>query len=537
MPVYVDAQTVNKRRVISTATAKKKVVKKGADNERRTIKIQQPIKEADASVSQREYNNTTAPIHSSVVDKMISVASDPDVYIKYYVDRQMKLWQQRNSYEDLNMYKVRTQPTVKKAKFEEFFDKATSSYADLSMLTLGISGATLGEYDETNNTFLITFPTYGQIALKVKSEEAADFRNSWHRVDFSNIKFAPIKSLITGKSKIALSNITITNISNFKYYNWSIVDNAPHQKLPPDKMVITNLGDVMGNKIVIDTAQISDVDVIVPTRNKMPFTYALIIGNEYYKNLQIEPEFKMDASFAINDAVIFREYCNKILGVPLAQTKLLVNATHSQMLYGIEWLIDQLKLENGAASIIVYYAGLVLPDERTEEPFLLPVDYDNLTLLRAVGLENLYRRLSDYPLARTTVLLDARHKVKEREEEFKVEVDPFEDAKSKRSKNTYSSKPAGPKGPAEITLQPFGNTVTFASKASGENSGTSYDKRHGYFTYYLLKTIQETKGNITYRELQNGIYNNIYTGGGRRILPVTASEDIGDWEEWIVNRW
>jgi hypothetical protein len=101
------------------------------------------------------------------------------------------------------------------------------------------------------------------------------------------------------------------------------------------------------------------------------------------------------------------------------------------------------------------------------------------------------------------------------------------------------TQPTSLKDPNEIVNVPYGNSIVFASKASGENAGSSAEFKHGNFTYYLLKAIQQTKGNITYRVLNDAIYNNLYNidaGAGRRAFPVTISDDVEEWEDWQLSR-
>ncbi|MDE5840948.1 MAG: hypothetical protein K2H49_08510, partial [Muribaculaceae bacterium] len=46
-----------------------------------------------------------------------------------------------------------------------------------------------------------------------------------------------------------------------------------------------------------------------------------------------------------------------------------------------------------------------------------------------------------------------------------------------------------------------GNTVVF-SATEGNQTAMGYDEQqHGFFTYYLLKSLQESKGNITLQGL------------------------------------
>ena len=46
-----------------------------------------------------------------------------------------------------------------------------------------------------------------------------------------------------------------------------------------------------------------------------------------------------------------------------------------------------------------------------------------------------------------------------------------------------------------------GNMVVFASSSGEERSLPYEEKEHGFFTYFLLKKLQETKGNTSYGEL------------------------------------
>ena len=54
-----------------------------------------------------------------------------------------------------------------------------------------------------------------------------------------------------------------------------------------------------------------------------------------------------------------------------------------------------------------------------------------------------------------------------------------------------------------------GNLIIFTS-SSGDQSSLSYkDKQHGMFTYFLLKRLQETKGEISYYELAKYVKENV----------------------------
>ena len=61
--------------------------------------------------------------------------------------------------------------------------------------------------------------------------------------------------------------------------------------------------------------------------------------------------------------------------------------------------------------------------------------------------------------------------------------------------------------PKSETLE--GNTVVF-SASSGDETAMTYEKnQHGLFTYYLLKKLQETKGDVNYKDLSDYIIRNV----------------------------
>ena len=56
---------------------------------------------------------------------------------------------------------------------------------------------------------------------------------------------------------------------------------------------------------------------------------------------------------------------------------------------------------------------------------------------------------------------------------------------------------------------PKGNMFTL-SAASGQETAMPYkEKNHGLFTYYLLKKLQESKGNVTLKELSDYVIDNV----------------------------
>ena len=56
---------------------------------------------------------------------------------------------------------------------------------------------------------------------------------------------------------------------------------------------------------------------------------------------------------------------------------------------------------------------------------------------------------------------------------------------------------------------PHGNMFTL-SATSGQETALPYkEKNHGLFTYYLLKALQNSKGNITLKDLSETVIDNV----------------------------
>lgn len=246
-------------------------------------------------------------------------------------------------------------------------------------------------------------------------------------------------------------------------------------------ILMTQTKQPVVNSTANNSIPIPEVDINIPVNNKVrPNTYALIVGNEDYSTYQTGLSIEVNVDYAINDAKIFKEYCQSTMGIPERQIKLLTNATSGQMAQGIEWLRNLAKIDNGKAELIFYYSGHGLPEEQTKEAYLIPVDISGNNVSLGIKLADVYKKLSEYPSARVAVFLDACF------------------SGGARNQTLVSMKGVKVK-PKDSYLD--GNMVVLASSSGIESSGVYHEKQHGYMTYFLLKKIQETQGNITYKEL------------------------------------
>jgi len=231
----------------------------------------------------------------------------------------------------------------------------------------------------------------------------------------------------------------------------------------------------------VNTPLVIDVDQIKPLGIKPnPNRFALIIGNEDYSSYQTSLRSESNVDYAARDAEIFKKYAIHVLGVPEENIIFNTNARAIQMHRDLNKINMITSITKGKSEIFFYYAGHGFPDEKTQEPYLIPVDVSGSDLDFALKLSDVYAKLTEHPSQRVTVFLDACF------------------SGGARNQGLVAARGVKVK-PKENVFR--GNMVVF-SASSGDQSSLPYeDMQHGMFTYFLLKKLKETKGNVTYKEL------------------------------------
>lgn len=233
---------------------------------------------------------------------------------------------------------------------------------------------------------------------------------------------------------------------------------------------------------VAKNTPMSDVDKNIPiTKKSMDDTYVLIIANEDY-------QFVDPVSFASHDGEMFKEYCIKTLGIPEKQIRYCPNASYGILTGGIDWLKYALdNFENSKA--IVYYCGHGIPDEKTGDAYIIPVDGMGTNTTTCYSLNQLYKTLSSTKASRITYFMDACFTGANKEGSMLVAA---RGVAREAKKETLA-----------------GNAVVFSASSGDETAMTYAEKGHGLFTYFLLKKLQETEGNVSYQELYEYINQNV----------------------------
>lgn len=298
-----------------------------------------------------------------------------------------------------------------------------------------------------------------------------------------------------------------------KYSENKTINIHLNQKLASNKIVIDSEKEVR-QEIQIASLT-SDVDKNIPKTSFVnDKTFVVIIANENYQSVSNVP-------FAINDGEVFSKYCNQTLGIPQTHIRLVKNATLNNIKHEIDWLsqvIDTYKEED--TRVIFYYAGHGIPDESNKTSYLLPVDGHGHDVSTGYRLDNLYKKLGELPSESILVLLDACFSGSTRE----------------------GGMLASARGVAikAKSGQPIGNMVVMSASQGDETAYPYKEKQHGMFTYFLLKKLQDTKGDVTLSELSDYVTKEVtrksIVENDKIQTPVLipSSDVAGNWQNWNI---
>lgn len=138
------------------------------------------------------------------------------------------------------------------------------------------------------------------------------------------------------------------------------------------------------------------------------------------------------------------------------------------------------------AKYIVYYAGHGIPDEKGN-CCLLPTDVSINDAENGFNLSELYKSLGSLTTNNVLVFIDACFSGNDRNGEIVMNDEHRGVMIEMREENVPE------------------NVVVMTATSQKETALAYNEKGHGYFTYFLLKKLQETKGDVTYGELYDYI--------------------------------
>lgn len=222
----------------------------------------------------------------------------------------------------------------------------------------------------------------------------------------------------------------------------------------------------------------SDIDFSIPASDQhRENTFCLIIANEKYTKKDT-PGVK----FAAQDGETFKNYCIRTLGIPDENITMNKNCTYLQMRDNIRWLNMIAENYSNEASFIIYFAGHGVPDEKGN-CMLMPADVSINDVNNGFSLRELYTTLGKLTSKSALVLIDACFSGNTRDD-----VTALNETHRGIVHNVRKEQASG--------------NVVVLSATSNTETALSYDeKAHGLFSYYVMKKLQETKGEVTFGEL------------------------------------
>lgn len=284
---------------------------------------------------------------------------------------------------------------------------------------------------------------------------------------------------------------------------------GPHYRRSSLQIVVHGAFDAAAKSL--EAALLNDeyVDFNIPhiEENLNSKTYALIIAEEEYT----APLPNCD--FATNDGDVLHQYFVHTLGIPTRHVKVLHNAGRQEIYNeGIHWLKDIIKAQSGDVHIIIYYAGHGVSNQKWA-PFLMPsgVDVSKIRAFRSkTGAlpEDIVLKGGDAEkILNQCISLDTLTGWFNRVEalSYTFIIDASFDGIQRNGKPFFTIK----KESKRYRTPRVRSDIVIFMAADGDKTAYSFiDQHHGFFTYYILKELKYTRGEITFQDLFNNVTKN-----------------------------
>ena len=365
------------------------------------------------------------------------------------------------------------------------------------------------EFGDDNNIFSTN--------LKLNNQQIGDLLPGQDKI--INLRFAVNNEYAGGD----VLPIKVKLKESYNEYGGNFPLNLELKKVTQAAKSISIDGEYAKVTVINEASLSSDVDKNIPVDSIVnEYKYALIIGNENYSKHQTGLKAESNVDYAINDAFAFKKYAESTLGVPKDHITYVTDALSSKMKSEIAKLVELSKIESmqNKIEIIFYYAGHGFPDDNTKKGYLVPVDITGSTVTSGIALTDLYKDLSNENVKKASIFLDACFSGGGRNEGLVAARGVLIKSEDEKIEN--------------------GNLVVFTASSGDQKSLPYVDKGHGMFTYFLLKKLQETKGDISYDELSQYIKNNVEVNsinknGTIQNPNILVSPQLGEeWKTWTL---
>lgn len=467
-----------------------------------------PFKDGIAEVTvdgQTKYMDKVGNIFDEVSEAFSSFSG----FARHMIEEKVNAWQKKGRYEKTADWMARVNESTRQHMVDSLLGIAQSEY--IAFMSKKVGGQqTIVDYDADGEIFLIQDSYFGSLLVPVPIAEAENFETS-----FSSVSRTPYYAIQNDGLGLREMTYTLPDGRQYRYDNSSDLtfamadieyefDAIDINAVPDNAMADKGSQQITTRQISAGT---SDVDKGIPEASEVnDRLFAVIIANEDYQR-------EVDVNFAVNDGNTFGEYCRKTLGIPEQNIHIVENATLNNILAEVDWITKVAEAYQGEAGLIFYYAGHGIPDESTGDAYLLPVDGYGSNINTGYKLDNLYASLSSAPSRYTYVFLDACFSGAERGGSMIASARGI----------AIRAKASAPKG----------NMVVFSAAQGDETAYPYKEKGHGMFTYYLLKKLQESGGDVTLGELSDYVRSevrkqSIVSNSKMQTPTVTASPAMHD---------
>lgn len=473
--------------------------------------------------------------------------------LKNKVQAEINKWQEKGEFESTAMWQQRVNEKTRDAKakelakqyadeynrkysaaseeYERQYKAVADKFSAIAKKKFASQSITLKPYDADNQTFLISTERFGDILLPVPMSEAPAFKANWEAM----------RSKVTSEFVLVNDQLALKSVAFGKYvydsntranyaqvdadYNFKPIDlsgirydfndiasneTKPSISTPDTKNLITpSKVEVSKNHVTIGGR--ADVDINIPlAETSRANTFAVVIANADY-------EHASEVKNARNDGEVMTEYLVKTLGIPAKNVNTYYNATYGKMLDAVLYLQSIAKAYGkDNFNVIFYYVGHGFPDENSFQSYLLPTDANPKNTRVCYSLSDLYGQLGKLDAKSVTVLLDACFSGTNHGEGMLV-----------AQSMGVAMKP--------LPSDPVGNMVVLSAAQGNETAYPYESKNHGLFTYWLLKKLQDTKGNVTMGELADFVISNVLKTSvvenrKEQTPSVATSGNLTDWK-------
>ena len=424
-----------------------------------------------------ESDNPSSPFMGTPFDKKFEKIQTTFSYMALgKIAKEIPQWQKKKEYETTEQWKQRVTAENQKNKVDEIVNQAKTEY--IALHKPKTTKGTLGTYDADYGAYPVSIEGANTIYAKIPLEEAMQFKSNW-----SKVAMQPTYGVID-------DNIAVTScIFSLGNKSWKSTERAANDNLDYLSYDVPTLNvDLDGKTSVAQNTSPkktidNTIDKNIPqTASMQSNTFVIAIGNENYS---LVPK----VAFANNDMNIFAQYCQKTLGIPMQNIRKYKDATFGSMLSALNDIKEIADAYNGDMNVIFYYAGHGIPNEKDQTAYLLPTDADGKSTEVCFPIARLYKELGELNAKSVIVFMDACFSGAQRGNGMLASARGVA-IKAKEQK-------------------PMGKLVVLTA-ASGEETAYPFkEKGHGLFTYFLLKKLNETKGECSLGELSDYITTNV----------------------------